>query len=303
MNCPNCSQIVEDDAAFCGNCGHQLAAHAPDNKPVGSHIASVLAHEPHSGTRDFQNATPNYAIATPLQHAGEAQAVLSVLLGVLGILGAFFAALVGLTMGIIGLILGTLARNSVHRRISTAGIVMSSLAVVVSLGVWSFVIHKQANLANAEPKKPVNAIAASDVDTPCYATGFIETLNVSKEKNSCNMNAFNGASLESSTKAYKVYANQIATVNNETFNTYAKQAVQKDVAASLPGFNIDKEEFTNFAGSPAYIVYASDSRGVKVAEAVVLRQTRAGANLFVLVQASTKGVSDLSTLEAQWRWR
>lgn len=303
MNCPNCSQIVEDDAAFCGNCGHQLSMHAPAGRPVGSHIASVLAHQPESGTRGFQDSAPSYAIATPMQHAGEVQAVLSVLLGTLGIAGAFFAALVGLTLGIAGLVFGTLARNSVHRRISTAGIIVSSLAIVVSLGVWSFVIHRQSNLANAEPTKTQNAVAATAVTTPCYATGFIETLNVTKTKNTCNMNAFNGVSLESSTKAYKVYASQIATVNPETFNDFAKEAVQKDVAASLPGFKINKDQFTSFAGSPAYIAYTSDSRGVMVTEAVVLRQTKAGANIFVIVQASTKGTVDLSTLEAQWRWQ
>lgn len=117
------------------------------------------------------------------------------------------------------------------------------------------------------------------------------------------MNAFNGPSLEASTKAYKVYASQISTVNQETFNTFAKQAVQKDVASNLPGFTINKEQFTSFAGSPAYIVQTSDKQNVMVTEAVVLRQTRAGANIFVLVQASTKGQADLSTLEAQWRWR
>lgn len=303
MNCPNCNQIVEEAAAFCGNCGHQLSLHTSSEKPASSHIASVLAHEPRSGTHGVQEATPSYAIAAPLHHIGEAQAVLSVLLGVLGIVGAFFAALVGLTMGIVGLVFGTLARNSLHRRTSTAGIIASALAIVVSLGVWSFVIHKQNNLANAEPTKTSNAVASADVTTPCYATGFIETLNVTNTKDSCNMNAFNGQSLESSTKAYKVYANQIPAVNNETFNTFAKQAVQKDVAASLPGFTIDKEQFTNFAGSPAYVVYASDKRGVVVTEAVVLRQTKAGANVFVLVQAASKGQADLSTLEAQWRWR
>lgn len=302
MNCPNCSQIVEEGAAFCGNCGHKLAAHAPSGKPISSHIASVLAHEPKSGIGEYHN-TPSYAIATPMHHVGEAQAVLSVLLGVLGIVGAFFAALVGLIMGIAGLVLGTLARNSLHRRTSTAGIIVSSLAIVVSLGVWSFVMHRQNNMATAEPQKRSAAVAAAEVVTPCYATGFIETLNVTKPKDGCNMNAFNGHTLESSTKAYKVYANQIPTVNDKTFSAFAKQAVHKDVEINLPGFNIDKAQFTNFAGSPAYVVHTSDKRGVVVTEAVVLRQTKAGANIFVLVQASSKGQADLSTLEAQWRWR
>lgn len=307
MNCPNCDQLAEEDAAFCGNCGHRLSPHAPKGRPVGSHIASVLAHQSDSGTRDVGHTAPagmpHYAVASPLHHVGEAKAVLSVLLGVLGIAGAFFAALIGLTLGIAGLVFGTLARNSLHRRTSTAGIIVSALAIVVSLGVWSFVIHRQNNSANAEPTKTTNAIAAADVSTPCYATGFIETLNVTNTKDSCNMSAFNGRTLEASTKAYKVYANQIASVNDQTFNAFAKEAVKNDIAATLPGFSIKSEEFTDFAGSPAYIAHASDKQGVKVTEAVVLRQTRSGVNVFVLVHASSKGQTDLSTLEAQWQWK
>jgi len=297
MNCPNCDEIVEDGAAFCGNCGEPLAAHAPDGKPVGPHIAQVLHNHP-------DTAVPDYAVTKPMQHHGETKAVLSLLLGVVGIIGAAFLALVGLVLGIAGLVLGTMSRNSVQKRFSTLGIVFSSIAIVASLGAWTYVIKQKSTDQSLAVANSADTIAASTLSTPCYSTGFIDTLNVNNKKDSCDMQAFNGTSIEESTRAFKVYANQIATVNPEVFNQFAKKAVEKDVATNLPEFEIVNAKYAQFAGSPAYIVNLKNkSTGVTVTEAVVLRQVQAGANVFVLVYASGSGTGDLSTLEAQWRWK
>lgn len=311
MNCPNCNQLIEAGAAFCGNCGQELAVKAPDGKQTGSHIAQVLKGQIDSQTGQPQYAgqviadnVPNYAITSPLQHVGETKAILSILLGVVGIIGALLVALVGLVLGIAGLMLGTMSRNSVRRGLSTAGIIVSSIAIVVSLGVWAYVIHRQTNTKIATATQASDAVPAANLSTPCYSTGFIDTLNVTNSKDSCDMKAFNGPTLDASTKAYKVYSSQIAAVNSSDFNEFAKKAVQKDIAASLPGFTIDSQQFRQFAGSPAYVAYTSDkATGVTVAEAVVLHQVQAGANVFVLVHASGIGVADLSTLEAQWQWK
>ncbi len=296
MNCPNCDEIVENGAVFCGNCGQPLETHAPDGKPVGPHIAQVL----HSQS---SKKIPDYAVTKPLQHHGETKAVLSLLLGVVGIVGAAFLALVGLVLGIAGLVLGTMSRNSVQKRFSTLGIVFSSIAIVASLGAWTYVIKTQNNSQPVAVADSSNIVAASTLSTPCYSTGFIDTLNVNNKKNSCDMQAFNGTSIEQSTRAFKVYANQIASVKPEVFNTFAKKAVEKDIATNLPDFNVQSAKYTQFAGSPAYIVNLKNSAGVTVTEAVVLRQVQAGANIFVLVYASGNGTGDLSTLEAQWQWK
>ncbi len=296
MNCPNCDELIEDGAAYCGNCGEPLEVHAPAGKPVGPHIAQVL----HSQSADH---IPEYAVTKPLQHHGETRAVLSLLLGIVGIIGAAFLALVGLVLGIAGLVLGTMSRNSVQKRFSTLGIVFSSIAIVASLGAWTYVIKKQNTSQQIAIAESSNTVAASTLSTPCYTTGFIDTLNVNNKKNSCDMQAFNGTSIEQSTRAFKVYANQIASVKPEVFNTFAKKAVDKDIATNLPDFNVQSAKYTQFAGSPAYIVNLENSAGVTVTEAVVLRQVQAGANVFVLVYASGNGTGDLSTLEAQWRWK
>jgi hypothetical protein len=93
-------------------------------------------------------------------------------------------------------------------------------------------------------------------------------------------------------------------MNAGIFNDFAKRAIEKDVAANLSNFTIESEQITQFAGSPAFVVKTVDkTSGVAVTEALVLHQVQAGANIFVLVQASSKGVADMSTLEAQWQWR
>lgn len=311
MNCPNCNQPLEDGVAFCGNCGQAIVARAPSDKPTGSHIAQVLKSQVDGQTGQPQFTShlaasniPSYAVALPIQHVGETKAILSLLLGIVGVIGALLVALVGLILGVAGLMLGTMSRNSVRRGFSTAGIIVSSVAIIVSLGVWAYVIHRQSTTKQVAVAQAADAKPAANLTTPCYSTGFIDTLNVTNAKNSCDMKAFNGPTLNASTKAYKVYSSQIAAVNANDFNEFAKNAVQKDIAASLPGFTIDNQQFRQFAGSPAYIAYTSDkSTGVTVAEAVVLHQVQAGANVFVLVHASGTGTADLSTLEAQWQWK
>ena len=186
MNCPNCSQIVEQGAAFCGNCGQPIAPADTSTNSTGTHSAHVLAHQSESGIGNGQFAAagnvPSYAIAQPLQHVGETKAVMSLLFGALGIVGALLMALVGLVLGIAGLVFGTMSRNTMHRRISSAGIVLSTIAIVTSLGVWVYALHRQSELAAKPPVKTADVTAADSLSTPCYTTGFIDTLNITNNK-------------------------------------------------------------------------------------------------------------------------
>jgi hypothetical protein len=285
MNCPNCHQVTEAGAAFCGNCGQALQA-----LPVLS-PASV----------------PAYAVALPSQHRGETKALLALLFGVIGIVGVLFLALLGLGFGIAGIVMGTMSRSGTKRGLSTAGLVFSSLAIVGSLAAVAYTLKQdpgsqKSQAAAAQGTTPT--VTASDLSTPCYSVGFVDTFNVSHSSGSCNMNAYNGTTLDTSTNAYKVYANQTDVINASAFGAIAKQAIEKDVKASLPGFGIDTEQAAVFAGSPAYFVHVSDkAQGVAVVEAAVFHVTASGNNVFVLVHATTGKVADLNTLEAQWQWK
>jgi len=118
------------------------------------------------------------------------------------------------------------------------------------------------------------------------------------------MEAFNGTTVNSSTDAYKIYANTSQTTNAGNFTNLAKAGLEKDIKDNLPGFTLDTEQATQFAGSPAYMVFASDkAQGVAVVEAAVLHQVAVGDNVFILVHAINGSSVDLNTLEAQWQWK
>lgn len=296
MNCPNCHQTVEADAAFCGNCGQQLRVAA-----TGSLATQMLQNQVPANLP----AVPGYALATPSQHTGETIALLSLLFGLAGVVGALFMALLGLGLGTVGIVMGTLSRSSIKRGLSTAGLIISSVAIVAALAVWAFAIQQDSqSKQKAATQNSAPAIVASNLSTPCYSVNFVDKLNVSNSTQSCNMKAFNGQTIEASTDAYKVYANQSAVTDAAMFTNIAKTAIDKDVKTSLPSFDVTNERVAAFAGSPAYAVLAVDtSHDVAVVEEAVYHKTTTGNNIFVLVHAVTGTTADVTTLEAQWQWK
>ena len=115
------------------------------------------------------------------------------------------------------------------------------------------------------------------------------------------MDAYNGTSFAASTDVYKIYGTQSA-VTSANFSSFAKQAIEKDIAQTLPSFTISKENSGVFAGSPAYFVTANNGEGVSVMEAVALHATSNGDNFFVFVHAENASSVDLSPLE-NWKWQ
>lgn len=292
MNCPNCNQPTETGAAFCGNCGHPLRTDSL--APVLPVTSAVEAAIP---------APPTYALSTPAQYVGETKALLAVLFGIIGIAGALFVPLLGLVLGIAGLVLGTMSHGGTKRRRSTIGIILSSLAVLAGLASWAYAISQDTKLHD-QAKQATSAVTASDLSTPCYSVGFVDNLNVSNNSGSCNMSAYDGTSLDTSTNAYKVFANRTTLASNAAFAGLAKQAIDKDVATSLPGFTVDTAQAALFAGSPAYIVHVSDkAHNIAVVEAAVLHKTTSGNNVFILVHAMNGKTASLNILETQWQWK
>ncbi len=294
MNCPNCDQPVEAGAAFCGNCGRPL-------NPLSAPAPVAAAPAP---------GLPTYARATPAQHTGETKALLSVIFGIFGIAGALLMAVLGLVLGILGLVMGTMSRHSVRRGLSNAGLVFSSLAVLAGLAVWTYAIkhdprfNQQSDTTKTTHLPAAPAVLSSDLTTPCYSTGFVDKLNISNHTGSCDMSAFNGPTINSSTDAYKIYADSSEVESQAAFMTLAKQALEKDISVNLSGFAVDSQQVGHFAGSPAYFVTASDhTNNIAVIEAAVLHEVKGGQNVFILVHAINAERADLSIMEAQWQWK
>jgi RsiW-degrading membrane proteinase PrsW (M82 family) len=241
--------------------------------------------------------------------SGGTKALLALLFGLAGIISALFMALIGLVLGVAGLVMGTMSRSGAKRGLSTAGLVFSGVAVLASLGVWTYAAEHTPRFSQAASGATAHditapAVAASSLATPCYSAGFVDKLNISNNANSCDMSAYNGPTPGNSTNAYKVYADISQTANARNFTSIVKPALEKDVQNSLPNFSIDSERVAQFAGSPAYIISTSNaSQHVAVTEAAILHQVDTGDNIFILVHAINGSTADLSTLEAQWQWK
>ncbi|GAC1501866.1 MAG: hypothetical protein NVS1B10_06310 [Candidatus Saccharimonadales bacterium] len=310
MKCKTCNELVETGAGFCGNCGQPLKTSSKKSASA-QFEAALLGDTTYLDEIGYQPrlaSTPQYAVANPGSQVGEIKALLSVLFGCIGLVVALFMAIIGLLFGIIGIVLGTLSRQSPKKQVSTVGMVLSSIAIVFSLGIWTFAIqrtHQQTQkvhsriIANQLPAFP-----SSDLSTPCYSVGFVDKLNISNLKASCDMNAFNGQTIDTSSDAFKVYANQTQLSDISEFSKIAKTAVDKDVTKSLPGFSIVSQKIGSFAGSPTYQVIAYDANhNISVLEAAVYHKVNNGFNTFILVHAINSRQVDLSRLEAQWQWK
>lgn len=287
MNCPKCSEPVEVGASFCGNCGQQIQLADPNAQGV-----------------------PNYALPPAGQAVKETKALLSVIFGIVGTLGTLLMPVIGLVLGTMGIAMGTMTRRSNKRRVSTAGIVISSFAVLIGLytGVYgansTMIISDKTAESDTSTTPETITYTSAALSTPCYSLNFVDRLNISNAKDSCDLKALDGQKLENSNEVYKIFASKSDIANASTLNILGKKALEKDVKDTLPGFVIDSQLATTFAGSPAYVINASDAtNNVAVIEEIVLHQTGGDKNLFVLLHAQEGKTTDLQTLEGQWQWK
>ena len=256
-----------------------------------------------AGAGGITAGLPSYAFTKPNQHIGETKALLALLFGLFGMVGALFMPIVGLSLSVAGIVAGTMSHSGTKRKLSTVGIAVSSLAVLFSLGAWAYNMKHDPKVSH-EAVQSSSAVFTSNVSTPCYSASFVYKLNIKNNVGSCDMIAFNGQTMNDSTDAYKIYADQSQAINPKEFASIAKKALEKDVKDSLPGFEISSQKVTQFAGSPAYVVNAvNKAQGVTVVEEAVLHQVGRGENVFVIVHAMNGTDSDLSSLESQWQWK
>jgi hypothetical protein len=320
MDCPNCGQPVDATAIYCGNCGHPLQqAQTNPVAAVTSPIASVISQTSttsqefeafgHLATGGAATAVPSYAIDTTHTH-NHLKVILSMVLGLLGIAGAFFIPLLGIAFGITGIILATTATHASGRWLKICALFASIVALLCGLAVWAYIasnnprLHPAAAQKAAVANSSANAVTSLNLSTPCYSITFPEQLNVENTGGSCVMDAFNGSSLEASSNVYKVLATTSTTITSVNFSAIAKKALENDVAENLPGFTITSEGGGTFASSQAYFINAADSTSdVAVEEGAVMHSSAAGPELYILVHITFGTSANLSGLENNWQWK
>jgi hypothetical protein len=329
--CFNCDQPVEAGAQFCGNCGtavspnfvnpEELSQPTPvvegqletnigqvyDNIPDPDASKQTGYNQPSmaTGSPAGIGQIPSYAIAYP--HPKQHWAAIALAVGIIGTVGGLLVPVIGVLLGLVGIILCTTSYRKTSKGLKIAALIFSITAMLVGLGVWVFLaahdpkIHPATTVSQAGTS---NGASSLSVNTPCYSVTFTAQLNVNNSSGSCAMNAYNGNALTTSTDIYKVLSDETSGLTTDNFGAKAKTAVEADIAQNLPGFTITNEGSAFFAGSPAYLVQASQSgSGVSVIEEAVFHNSSgAQDNFFVLVHAENGQIADLNSFNNSWKW-
>jgi hypothetical protein len=286
MNCPRCSELVEPGAAFCGNCG-QAVRGLP---------------------------APGYELADKSRFRAEKRTMVGLLIAVLAIPGALIPAL-GVAMAVIGLVLATTSRAVPKKLMSNVAICIAGLAILLSAGMFAYRIDqaektkKAAEASQAAEDEADIAVQAIEpivggvLDTPCYKLKVPSLKNVEQDGDSCNLRAYSGADLASSSEFLTIDTAWREGTTDAAFMEVAKQSATASLADNLKDFTVTSQGPGSFAGSPAYILDAKDDAGSTVRLAMVSHQVTHGENVIVLVHGLEKGQADLSAVEQSWQWK
>lgn len=146
MNCIKCGHEIETGSAFCGNCGQPVAPAAVPAAPAQPALPLAAPTDVPAPVPDPtvpQTANPaippvspapgqTYSIPSEMAKPGGGKAIASFVLGVLGLI-FWILPLLGLIVGVIALVFGTQSVRSRHRKLSIAGIVLATVALLLSL--------------------------------------------------------------------------------------------------------------------------------------------------------------------------
>ncbi len=119
MNCVKCGQELDAGASFCGNCG-----------------APVV----NTATRGTSEVSQNEPSTAPIPEGG-GKAIASLVLGILGIVAWIYPP-VGLIIGILSIVFGTMTVKSNKKAFAIAGIVLGSITIIISLLLGGYVISE-----------------------------------------------------------------------------------------------------------------------------------------------------------------
>jgi uncharacterized membrane protein len=228
------------------------------------------------------------------------KAIAAFVLGVLGCVG-WLIPLVGVILGILALVFGTIALKSQRRVFAIIGMVLAVLVLAMSIFFWvrnaeNVLKSKSSPLSGLTDKSTSSALQT--ITSPCYTTKIPASLTVTQTSDSCTFKALNNKSGET----YEVKVLQIAQLSIANL-PQAAQTDAENVVNSIPGGSISSQQSSTFSGSPAYAFVLIAKDGSSGALDYVYNTTIQG-NLIIIFHAqnSGKGIS-LSTIENNWVWQ
>ncbi len=323
--CPNCHQPVAAGAAFCGNCGFNLAQAAAPGAPAAAPAPApgIVPAPPAPGVGTPMPAAPpapgsasvgvvpptpgNPMVGTmpPIPgmpaapHDASGKAIAALVLGVLGLVG-WLVPIIGMILGILAIIFGTTSMHTRRRGLAIAGTIIAVPVILLSLGAWVYnaqQLHKNATTGSSSSQSSVAGTQTKPVASSCYNTQVPATYTVSQTSGSCTFTASDSAS----GNEYDVKTISAPSVTADTLPT-AAQADAQNVANTVSGSTITSEDSGQFAGKPAYIIQMNEQDGSTITLAYVYDPTSQG-NVVIAMHAAAAGQpSDLGVLENSWVW-
>ena len=316
MICPNCHQEISSNAAFCGNCGFRLgnSQTAQNNDQAASDIQPQIAVIPPLSQTNpaaaqqpaFQpvyaganGAAVSQAVAPPPFNAEavddgsreNSKAVIAFVLGVLGCVG-WLIPIVGVVLGVLAIVFGTMALKSQRRVLAIIGMVLAVLVMAVSIFFW---VRTAENVLKSK-SSPLSGLTTQStsssnqtITSPCYIT---------KIPSNMTFDAVNNKTGEE----YVVKVLQVPGLSTANLAQVAQLDAKNTVNIS-PGSSISSERTNTFAGSPAYLVYITDTKHNAETVDYVFDTTQQG-NIVVIAHLQVSGkITDLSTIENNWAWQ
>ncbi|MHB1865246.1 MAG: zinc-ribbon domain-containing protein [Candidatus Saccharimonadales bacterium] len=323
MNCPQCGQPIQPSATFCGNCGYALQAvgqpTAAPNVPTQpanvqpnpqSYVASAYNNptspQPVVTNMGAPTVSPSGTMAMPVSnsaaHPGEVMGIVSLILGVLGVPGSIIP-IVGLVLGVAGVIVGSISHQKAKRKLSIIGIIISSLAILLSIGMFIYNLehlHKPATTSTSSSYSSSTSTSStsslSSVVTPCFSTKVDSSLPV-EQPTGCNYSS------SSTTENVAIDGVTNTNINASNFNSEAKVIAQQSVSSN--NYTVLSQTNGTFAGSQAYIVtFNAAQQNNSGILAFVLHPTSHGENIFIVGKAVTgQSPPSFGSVESDWQWK
>ncbi len=270
--CPNCNELVEDDAIFCGNCGFKLKDKTPT--PVSGRTISYAIRYPHRREHWPSN---------------------SLILGLIAIPASLILPILGLILAILALFMATASNKKSNFKFRLFGSILASIAILIVVG--TFIFHKNSPSSTANSSSVI-------ISTPCYKIKVSSIFTVENTQNSCNVKFYYGTSISSSSDLYVIRSQIIPNLTIQQFNSKIQSVINNDLNSHIQGFVSINNSTNTFVSSPSYWENGySSTQNISISERAILRtNTMNKDNYFDIVHSQTGKNLSVDNLAKSWIW-
>lgn len=286
----------------------------PSSEPSQSGVAtppsqpSMPLPQLQPATGQIEGPSINNSAATPVQFntppvLAESQqstkAIAAFVLGIVGCVG-WLIPIVGVTLGILAIVFGTISLKSPRRVLAIIGMVLAVPVIAISIFFWvkGTQQYLKTHSSSTGSSTAATATPLQVITSPCYSTKIPAALQVTQTAGSCTFNAADAVSGDT----YQVKVLRAPQLTKENLSQVAKADAQ-NVVNVIPGGSIASQNNSVFASSPAYTISLKATDGSKGVIDYIYQTTTYG-NLVIVYHALRSANSvDFRTIESNWAWK